>query len=186
MAYALSDFTGSEKVHIQSDWIVVNWHRTPGAVYPRWPSRWATFAHCVDVLQNCLGRGLRFGRAEVTYVNHIPMRFAYEAFRIFSFMAPTDGYLVPPLGQLYAHLVYPINWPNAPEWQGRLNVSVASGQETEAGQPSLSMVLTATGRPRAETLGGLHDFAALARERVVRSFVGLTTPEMHAVWGRER
>ncbi len=194
VCHVLKSADGNEMVQFQHDWLAVNWRKTSDdAVYPRWPSRWETFHRRAQLAEHCFGGGSRrYGLVEVTYVNHIEVADTRtphsEAHRVFSFLKPgdalTDGFLRA-AEQCQVNLSFLISSPPGRDPVGRLNVSITPGWSAEDKRQILVMTLTARGNFQGDSLEAVQRFADLAREWIVRAFADLTTPQMHAAWGRE-
>ena len=179
----------SRLLQIQNDRFIHNWRRVvPDAPYPRYESvrdefatrleQFSTFASAeqlgsLDVLQ-----------AEVNYVNEIVAgdvwAEAKDLGRAFTMWKPSDvAALRKPedVRVVERHRVQTTDGAPA-----RLYISLTP-RATVDGEAAVLLTLTVRGRP-PEGTDGIFRFFDFGRDLIVRTFADVTTPDMHAVWGR--
>jgi len=72
-----------------------------------------------------------------------------------------------------------------PENTGRLHISFVPVIRGRDGAEVLQMTLTARGAPKTSGTDDVFDWLDLGRKWVVKGFADFTTPNMHAVWGKQ-
>jgi uncharacterized protein (TIGR04255 family) len=190
----LAAATGEEMVQLQKDRLLHNWRHTPiGAEYPRYPRLREQFAEdwsVVDsfVQEHQLGTILPT-QCEVVYVNQIEAdggSVHADPSRYFSFIGPA---LCRHGQSEFEAVTFSTSGVTRAVTErgslaGRLFVELTSGLNVSTRKPTYRFALTVRGAPASRDLGGVLEFFDFARERIVRSFVELTTPEMHEHWER--
>lgn len=179
----------SDLIQIQPNWFACNWRKvSPDAQYANWGARREFFAEYFSRFLGFLeGRG--FGpvqpiQCEVTYINHISGSGVWDNHgdvgRVFR------GISVPPTGVCDLE-----QWQHSARYHfrdvhggGRLHASVDPVFRTETKEPIFALNLTARGAPEGDTVTDVMNFMDLARDRIVRTFDVMTTPEMHPAWGK--
>ena len=177
----------SEMIQVQRDRFVKNWQKQGSATdYPRYektirPNFDRDFRQFAEfVRQNGFGE-LSVNQCEVTYVNHIVIGEGWsdlgDVEKIFTFWRNV-GHLPPgPAEDLGVHIRFVIpNQSGTPI--GRLHVDLRPALRSSDNRPMYVLNLTARGQ-----IGGGLDFLDVGREWIVRSFVALTTDNMHKIWG---
>jgi uncharacterized protein (TIGR04255 family) len=190
---------GAELVQFQRDRLVHNWRAESARAssYPRYPVLRDAFASDWNVVSDflrvhSLGELLP-AQCEISYVNHIDARAATGGYRdpseIFSFISPALGGVSQ--GQFEA-LTHSTSFRAAGESSssqpllGRLYAELVSAVSGKKGEPVYSLTLLLRGAPVGRDLDGVLDFFDFGHECIVKSFVELTTPEMHKDWGIEQ
>ena len=180
-------------IQVQSDRLVLNWRRiAPDAQYPRFDFMRERFNQVFEGWGSFLrAQGLpvphRFN-GEITYVNTVTPGTVWQthgdAHRIFRQIGALDSEADQALRQEELRFEQRYVFPN-PKGQdtGRLYVGVEPSFTLPEGQPVFNLTLTARGGESGST-DDLLDFYAAGRSHIVRTFDAMTTPEMHAVWGK--
>jgi hypothetical protein len=127
-------------------------------------------------------------QCEITYINHIPVGDGEGDFQALArvlvgfkdqlalrdLAAPQDArclmrYVLSESGEPFARLI----------------VSAEPARRLD-GSPVIQLSLLVRGKPVSADVDGAERFLALGRHRIVHAFARLTTPEMHAQWGRKK
>jgi len=189
---------GEELVQIQRDRLMHNWRHTPiGSEYPRYPRLRCEFAEDWSVLEvfleeHKLGRLLPT-QCEVSYFNQIEAVGTSSSGGIHADPSTFFSFLAPPLcghGQSqFEAVTFSSSGVARQETDtgvitGRLFVEVTSGLNIATRKQVYQFMLTLRGAPTAQHLDSVLAFFDFARERIVRAFTELTTPEMHRKWER--
>lgn len=179
-------------VQIQQDRLVLNWRRVnPNDVYPRFGFMRARFEEellgfLTFLAKMDLSPPQQFN-GEILYLNAITSgnhwRRHEEAHKVFRQMAPLD---------LDKNVVE----AEDARWLQRFTFKNPAGVPTGRlyaqaepvlnghGEPGFNLTLTARGGV-SDTATDLFDFMNAGRERVVRVFDAMTTPEMHMEWEKD-
>ena len=179
----------SRLLQIQNDRFIHNWRRmTPEAPYPRYETVRDEFGTRLDqfasfVEEEQLGT-LDVVQAEVNYVNELVAGEVWEG--------PSD------LGEVVAMWkateVATLRSPEEVRVVERHRVETSDGAPARlyisltprpdvGGKAAVLLTLTVRGRP-TEGKAGIFRFFDFGRELIVRTFADVTTPAMHALWGR--
>lgn len=185
---------GTDLLQVQNDRFHANWRRTREEdTYPRYPhvrdrfeSGLRSFIDFLD--QETLGE-LRVRQTEVTYVNQLPMGAGWERFgeisRVLSFWrSDLIGEGMPEPEAASATVQFVISGANADDGRGRLYVDVRPSLRLPDHVQLFVMNLTARVLTRGNDPDEILEALDLGRSWVVRAFAGLTTQEMHDIWGR--
>jgi uncharacterized protein (TIGR04255 family) len=179
-------------LQLQSDWFACNWRKVqPQAEYDRWPSRRASFTSWYESLLAFLAeRGVTEVtpyQCEVTYINHIRSGGVWTAHKdvgaIFAAASGRRSTVPLALEQVAVQADFVIDSDDDASPLGRLHVSLIPGYGDGGDDPLYVLELTARGAPLAPTVAGTVAFLDKGREAIVRTFLSLTTPEMHSEWG---
>ena len=178
----------SELVQVQNDWFARNWRqRDPGPEYPHYPQIRDPFAvdlgNLIDhIRRRKLGMFVAVN-CELTYINHIPLTPGESDVKRVLNLFAVDPQLGP-LGEPEA-MRLAVQWLISHEGEpvGRLHLSAEPAVRQSDMQPVTVLTMTARGRPMGEGADGVLSFLDLAHDFVVRTFVAVTTKEMHDVWG---
>lgn len=175
---------GDSMLQVQPDRFIANWRKEPaGSSYPHYDDvirpnfdrDFGTFREFVDA--NDLGP-VHVNQCEVTYVNHIPAGQGWEGFgdvaRLFTFWRP-DPIETEDVRMHHRSVIR----GDAGRIVGRLHIEIVPALRTADAQPMYVLNLTARGQIEDGT-----EFLDLGRESVVTAFERITTPEMHALWGK--
>jgi uncharacterized protein (TIGR04255 family) len=177
-------------VQIQQDRLVYNWRRGPGnAHYPHFEALqekfWAITNKWRTYIQN-MGQVLDLTQWEVTYINHIlrPEGQPKLADALSFWGAGLDQAMGGPAdaGRMEAQRI--LTEAGTP-W-ARMYVSVTTGMRPDQ-VPLVTFELTVRGPPENEdSWDRMRNQLLNARRQIVTAFDTLTTPEMHAVWGKRK
>jgi uncharacterized protein (TIGR04255 family) len=183
----------SSLIQLQSGRLLFNWRTgTDNSAYPHFDTVYAEFIRALDELE-ALAMSEELGsvlvnQCEVVYVNPlsanvtgVPLSNPERIFRSWSISALGEEWREP-LEDLSFNARYRFTDENGNPF-GRLAVSLSPGWLPD-GTPAFNLQLTARGIPRAAGREGIVAFHDYAHRAIVRSFAGLTTPEMHALWER--
>ena len=174
---------GTNLLQVQEDRFLFNWKRTEAQ--PDYPSYqnviaafrtyWAGFRQFL--LANSLGEPT-VRQLEMTYFNVITgasTDFLIDHRR----SKDADRFLPEPEA---------VNWRTQyvlPELVGRLHVAALSTRNVATGEKAIRLELTARGMPRDARSGPACDgWFDLAHEWITQGFADVTSPAMHADWGR--
>ena len=186
--------TGTELIQVQNDRFIHNWRKVrEGDKYPRYEPIRDTFHSELQTFQATLAREqsgtMAINQCEITYVNHI---VAGDGWKIHGDIGNvltvcraeySDNNLREPEDVRMAVRYVLRDDQNEPV--GRLHVSVQPVFRRSDNQPMLVVTLTARSRPSGEQLDDAIRCLNFGRDAIVRSFASITTPEMHAIWGRK-
>jgi uncharacterized protein (TIGR04255 family) len=184
------DESKNELLQLQQDRFVRNWKKVgAGDTYPRYETIRASFIDELNKFRRFLAAqemgNLVPNQCEVTYVNHIPLAEARDLGRVGDVIAAWSGRFsddrlsTPETVEIATH--HPILVDGEPV--GRLHIAMTPGY-LESG-PLLVLMLTARGRPAGSSDEQILSFLNLGRDQIVRGFASVTTPQMHAHWGRK-
>jgi len=193
--YWFSDEASRFLIQVQQDRFVFNWRRAPGddSPYPRYATVRENFlrhlAELIAFLQHEEVGDLRFNATEVTYINHIPAGQGWagpphleEVIQYWRGVPQTSERSAPrDVAMRWRYEVEPVDGISA----GHLLVALDPARHLETQQDILSLQLIARGLPSADGVEGAVASMDAGREWIVRRFVEMTTPKMHAHWGRQ-
>lgn len=178
---------GNELLQLQPDWFARNWRKVhTGDEYDRWDVRRAALSESLRELDEYLSDARMvkpvIRRCEVSYVNHVSLEGIPGGHagigHVFNGQQNLSGPL--PVEQATIQAKYVLTDDERPI--GRLHVAVNPALDA-AGKPIYVMELTARGRPADADVVAALSFLDRGRAAINAAFVGLTTPEMHEVWG---
>jgi uncharacterized protein (TIGR04255 family) len=189
-----------ELLQIQTDRFIRNWRKRPAnTVYPRYfETIRPAFAKDLGLFMKFLTQQKLsvpvFDQCELTYINHIHPAGIWEEFarldKVFAGWQSgyCDGVWADPesVAVRTSHALL----GKTGEFIGRLYLEIDSAFTSEgvtdaAAEKTFVMKLIARGRPLGEGAEGVFLFLDLAHEQIVRGFDKITTPQMHAAWGKE-
>jgi uncharacterized protein (TIGR04255 family) len=177
---------GTELIQLQRDRFIKNWRKVAeDDFYPRYEHVKEGFERDFSGFRDFAARhqlgSIRVNQCEVTYINHILPREGrnsrLDLSECFTVWRQPEGAYPGAAQDLAFHARFPIT-DQGGALVGRLHVSMQSALHISDNAPMFVLNLTARGQ-----IGEGTDFFDLGREWIVRSFKGLTTPEMHRVWG---
>jgi len=186
---------GTELIQIQNDRFIHNWRKVGDRdTYPR-------YEHIRDQFQQELGEFQNFIKAEnlgqikanqceVTYLNRIGTDSIWsthtDAHQIVTVLANeySDDFLDHPENTRFSTQYVLKNNDGSPV--GRLHVSMTPTYMPDTEEPSFSLSLTARRFPIDGSIDGIIRTLDFGRNHIVRGFTSITTPQMHAVWRRQR
>jgi uncharacterized protein (TIGR04255 family) len=186
-----SSADGQELVQLQPGWFACNWRKVqPSFEYDRWRQRRQAFERWFGELSDFLaGEGLeppKMTQCEVTYVNHIHTCAVWESHsqwdRVFAVSVPKEGPFR--LEQVNAQAQFALESDGV--GYGRLHAKMLPAFARDDRSPIFVFELTARGAPRGEGLAGVLAFLDSGRAAVDKTFVHLTTAEMHEEWEIDR
>lgn len=178
-------------VQFQPDRLVVNWRRRPQQQpYPRYettvrPMLVEAWKRLERALLTLNVGPLVPNVCEVTYVNPIETDQLWGSFGdLDQVVAPwsgtnSDDFLPEPSGIRVA-----IRYEMTPT-PGWMLIEGSTARRNADGQLALLLNLVARGPAASPDLDGALAFLDTARDWIVRGFVSITTPQMHAHWGME-
>jgi uncharacterized protein (TIGR04255 family) len=182
-------------VQIQSDFLGVNWRKQSATGYHdnRYPTRAASFEHYWSMLQEFirekgLAEKLVPVQCEVMYINHIRKSDEWNDFgdlsTITSLVATTTIEALPsPDGSSLRRSYIILDDAGVPF--ARLAVLIDSARDTTNNDPLFVMNLTFRGRPSDDSMSAVRRFFDAGHNWIVGVFDAITTPAMHAAWGRQ-
>jgi uncharacterized protein (TIGR04255 family) len=188
--YWLTSEDDVQLIQIQADRLLYNWRRGPrNAAYPHFEALQEKFWSIAEKWSNFLkkeGQSLKLTQWELTYINHILTPAGQPTLAdVLSFWGgELDNALggVAEAGRLEAQRILTEN--NSP-W-ARMYVSIITGVRVDQ-FPLIAFELTVRGPPESEGIWETtHDRLFKARRQIVTAFDTLTTPKMHAVWGKRK
>jgi uncharacterized protein (TIGR04255 family) len=184
--------SGSELVQVQADRFIFNWRKRNGdGEYRRFQHMRGRFQETLEAFaafltENRLG-SLEIRLCELAYFNHISLgergpRNAGDVGRIVRIWNQQPVSLaLPEPTQASLTVRYPMaSQDNEPT--GELTVELRPAFRARDKAPIIAMNLIARGAPMGVGVSGALAFFDTGHQWVVRSFVEVTTPEMHEVW----
>jgi uncharacterized protein (TIGR04255 family) len=182
--------SGTHLVQLQPDRLMINWRAgNPASDYPRYRNIRELFvARFGDLAQFVAEQelgALEIVQAEVTYINAIETGSdgLGHIERVLKGWLGTTGQHLSAPEQARMTLVFPISDVGQPPV--RLYAEVNPAQRL-SGERVLFFTLTGRGNPGGKGLDEALTFFDQVRERLVWTFVELTTESMHEIWGRRR
>ena len=180
-------------LQLQQDRIIHNWRQYPenSHVYPRYESVKATFEDEIQQIEQWLSQEsigeLRPNQCEVTYTNIISLPEGEAVHRSLERITPlwTGKFSEDPPNKLErTHIEMTFLFSHNEKPTGRVYVNFQPAFRPNDASAVIKLDITARGRPQGETIADALAFLDLEREQVVRTFVAVTTDEMHKLWGR--
>ena len=179
---------GTELMQVQQDRFIKNWRKVGvGDQYPRYEKVKAAFEADFDGFQSFVAEHklgtIRVNQCEVTYVNHILAGEGWESYRdvdkIFTvWRQPTSDTFPGAVEDLRFYARFLIEGDGGKPI-GRLHADAQPAIRTSDDRPMYVFNLTARGQ-----IGESFEFFDAGRLWIVRSFVRLTTEDMHDIWKR--
>jgi uncharacterized protein (TIGR04255 family) len=183
----------SDLLQIQQDRIIHNWRKLEGEpIYPRYEAVRDRFKREVDEFvaflhEEELGE-LRPNQCEVTYVNLIELADESVHDRLSEITSLwthrfSEELVETEFENVSIGLRFKMLESGKP--QGRVHVAFQPAVlKSDPSKDAIKLDITARGRPKEETLDSAFTFLDGARRAVVKTFAAVTTPSMHAMWGR--
>lgn len=179
---------GSQLVQIQDDRFSHNWRKNVNP-YPHYEIVRAAFIEELGLFDGFL-RSEHLGpmvpnQCEVTYINHVVVPSEGNQadlsalLTIWTSSLNTSPPAVPE--DAFLHLRYRIA-DAAGDPIGRLHIDVQPAFTPEDRRSIWVLSLTARGRPPQPTIDGVVTFLNLGREHILKTFIGITSPDMQAQW----
>ncbi|MGH7072506.1 MAG: TIGR04255 family protein [Acetobacteraceae bacterium] len=182
-------------IQLQSDRLLLNWRQRSGeAQYPHFESVAQEFRRVYSELEEFAGRhelgAIEPNQCEMTYINHI------ARYEIGAQMPPLGGTLRlwgdsvgpewdVPLDDLSFNARYPLRRKDG-QPIGRLSVTLSTLLMPRSEKRLLQLELTARGAPDPGGWNAVSAFHAMAHERIVNCFSGITTDSAHEEWERSQ
>jgi uncharacterized protein (TIGR04255 family) len=186
----LIDETSTQLIQVQRDRFIRNWRKgqPPYDSYPRYTTLRPEFERDWTLFGQFLEReGLgvpEINQCEVTYINHIELGAGWDsigdAHRVLAILNSHDHQTFLPAPEMVTMNVRYL----MPARRGRLHVATQPVVRRADGRQVLQLALTARGKPDSSRLEDVVAWFDQGHEWIVRGFVDLTTPAMHAIWGR--
>lgn len=187
---------GTELLQIQQDRFILNWRKVrPTDVYPRYEhirERFEThFRGYQEFLlkEKVIGAPLESNQVEVTYLNQIQSGRVWtnhselhKVLRVYQPIA-TNNVLGDP-ESVFFRSVTPLLFADDSKPTARMHVEVNPANAISDRSPLILVSFLVRGAPRAQDIAGVVQFMDFARDKIVRTFDLITTPDMHAVWGK--
>lgn len=177
-----------ELVQLHPRYFACNWRRVqPHDKYDNWSARRARFVEMYERFTAFVDDAAiprpKVSQCEVTYINHIRSGHSWQSHaewpRVFSVqIAESSPY---PVESLTGELTFVIETPGG--IPARLHCKVSPAFDAPFGQALYILELTVRGRPAGNGLAEVLAFMDSAREAIDKSFVSITTAEMHEEWG---
>jgi uncharacterized protein (TIGR04255 family) len=175
-----------ELIQLQPGWFACNWRKVGSDdEYQHWPKRQESFNRWFTELSEYLvaagAATPKVTQCEVTYVNHIISGGTWKGLDEFHriFTASLGGTDRGDLEQITAQAQFLLSGDQGP--YGRLHMKILPAYARDGQTPLYVLELTARGM--FDGTASNTDFLRVGREAVVRSFLQMTTPDMHAEWG---
>ncbi len=189
MRYWFESQDGETLIQLQSDWLGFNW-RKRNSEYRRFGPGRAQLRQAWDRLQQFVqerGQGpLDPIQCEVTYVNHIlPVNGVWSTHSDLHKVCTLADF--PETGGLpqAENQSLQARFSMGEDATGRLHVACQPAFSTdEFHRPIFAMTLTARGAPAGRGIVGVEAFFEVGHRWIVGMFEQLTTPELHAAWGK--
>jgi uncharacterized protein (TIGR04255 family) len=177
-----------ELLQLQPGYFACNWRKVrSGDDYDRWPSRRDEFIKWFTLLNDFLSAegssGLKVTQCEVTYINHIRTNNTWAKHSDFSKIF-TSGFRsteLYPLEQLTAQVDFLMLDDGNP--YGRVHAKILPALARDGRSPLYVFELTARGAPQNDSADGALNFLDKGREAIDRTFLNMTTRQMHEEWG---
>ena len=182
----------TQLLQVQKDRFLHNWRKVEsGGDYPRFEQMLETFEQGFNVFANLIAREnlgtIVPNQCEVSYINQIPVPNDTSLYSVFGkiFAQPTEKVILDDLGapeDLRFLLRYVIrDEVGAPV--GRVIASAEPARRID-GIVIIQLTMTARGKPVTSDMASVVEFLEQGRQHLIRSFVKLTSPDMHTEWGR--
>jgi uncharacterized protein (TIGR04255 family) len=176
---------GRKILQIQDTRFVLNWVRTDEGDYPRYPAIRAEFfgwfERFVEFSSAAGLQAIEVNQWEVAYVNHIDQGGLWSTPADWPNVIPGLLFRVQDFGGTHFERMSGEWHCEIPEQRGRL-YSAVQYQQRPSGA-ILRLNFTARGPVRERAM--LQEKFDLGHEAIIRSFVDITSPAAHEVWGKE-
>jgi uncharacterized protein (TIGR04255 family) len=180
-------------IQVQRDRFLYNWRKVkPEDQYPRYHEVMRGFQHRYDQFLEFLNEhqigAVKSLQYELTYVNHIPAGTGWNTTADIGKVFPDITWRTEEAR--FLPLPEAVNWRTSftlPNMEGRLHVSLRSGEQAGTHQPVLLLDLTARGIPSTDSQEAMKGWFDQAREWIVRGFSDITgTDVQRHLWVRQR
>ena len=189
--YWLLDEQQHHLIQLQQDFFAFNWRKLDESMeYPRYSRMREQFAAALqrvaDYLEpHDLGEFIPT-QAEITYINHVspePGEAQLRLRSIISGFATPDVEGLPDVETERLALTYRIL--HGERQIGRLHVAAEPAVRRKDSVSMVALSVTARGLPMESSIEGVLAFLDFGSEVAMDAFVGLTSQDMHARWGRK-
>jgi uncharacterized protein (TIGR04255 family) len=177
-----------ELVQLHPRYFACNWRRVQANdTYDNWSARRRRFAEMYERLTRFLDESSvpmpKAAQCEVTYINHIRAGKAWENHSDWRhvFVAQFGQSTPYPMERLTAEVAFVVE--QSPARQIRLHCKIAPAFDVESEKPLYVLELTARGTSAGNGLPQILEFMDAAREAIDRTFLSVTTEQMHQEWG---
>lgn len=185
---------GTELLQVQPDRLVFNWRQQEGDdQYPRYAFVRERFESYLSVFERYIADreigAIAANQCAVTYINHIDAGNGWMGFteldRVLTIWSGRHSdNVLPDVEDVGFSVRYRIPGEDGNPI-GRLHVRAEPrSRPDDPTVDRVQLLIMARGEPLAAGTDGILSFLDLGREYVVRGFSSLTTPHMHAIWGR--
>jgi uncharacterized protein (TIGR04255 family) len=181
---------GVQLIQVQADRLLYNWRRGPNnAPYPHFEVLQQRFWNIADKWADLLkkeAQNLRLTQWEVTYINHILTPDGQPTLGdvLSCWSGQLDQALGGPadVGRMEAQRILTAN---TSPW-ARMYISITTAIRSDQ-VPLIAFELTIRGAPQGEDIWETtHGRLFEARRQILTAFDTLTTPKMHAIWGKRK
>ncbi len=179
-------------IQVQRDRFLHNWRKVrPSDEYPRYKVVREQFEQRLErfrlfLNENELGT-ICPAQFEMTYLNHLPAGIGWESiahlgnvFPDFCWRTSIDRFLQKP-EKLNFRFAFRI-----PEDLGRMHISISTATRRPDNVPVIIVELTVRGTSAECSIDSMWVWFDMARDWIVRGFTDITSPQMHAIWQREK
>ena len=186
---------GASLIQVQNDRFAHNWRKADESQpYPSYEGVRDVFAarfrQFVNSVWGADPTTFKPNWCEITYVDHVLPNSHWsthaELHRVLRLVAPASPSDFRPDPEDEQLTVRFVMRDSSGEPLGRLQISATPAYRRADHLPIYVLTFTARGLAHAETIEGALAFLDRGHEWIVRTFVDLTTEEMHSVWRRER
>jgi len=177
-------------IQFQFDRFYFNWRRRKND-YPRYDhviSNFIKVLHSITDLFKEFGLGeIKPIEYELSYINHIPKGEGWNTIddlpKIFTdfLWKQQEKRFLPNPENVFWKAEFPL-----PETKGYLVVDLKKAIRTEDKVPLFVLEMKARGNGKATSEKDMLEWFSIAHEWIVRGFTDLTTPEIQAIWEREK
>jgi uncharacterized protein (TIGR04255 family) len=176
-------------IQIQNDRVFYNWQRPPGGgeypryvtIRPNFEEEWSKFTQFLES-ENLDQPSVQV--CEVTYVNHLEQGQDWQTLSDLPDVLtwwrgmPSSAPVSSPTA-ISLDAVYPL-----PDADGQLRIQVQPGLRNADAKQILQVALTARSKPASSQIQSVLACLDSNHEAVVRTFVDLTSNQMHKLWSR--
>jgi uncharacterized protein (TIGR04255 family) len=175
----------------RTDFCTIGARPIRGGAYPRFERMLETFERGFNVFSDAIAEEnigpIIPNQCEVSYINQIPVPSGTDLYGAFGkvFAQPTEKMTLDDLGvpkDMRLLLRYVIR-DDARTPIGRVIASAEPARRSD-GITIIQLTMTARGMPGSSDISGVVAFLERGRLHLIRAFTKLTSPEMHAEWGR--
>jgi len=183
------DSTGSTLLQLQSDHFLRNWRRSAAMEeYPRYVNLIRDFRGELDGFMRFtevedIG-AVAINQCELTYVNHVEWAEQGDEVDLANVFSPFRSNLETGSFRDMETIEFAMR-VKLPENRGRLHISVNPAFRGRDMKLVHVLTMTARGTPSEAGLQQVFDWFDLAHEKILERFEEITSPTMHASWGKK-